>query len=208
MTAYPPPVGQASQVPVGEQPYPPPPDVVAATKAPPVAWLLPAAALLSVIGAVTAWFHPYVSIRGKTIRASDALYSFRDGKIGLIVPIVLVVIGVTTIGMLRGRLRGRLAAADEPARSLGMYAVIGGAVSVLCLVIAWFLVPTQYQFGSQSWDDFEKDVDSVGGSLSQGPQFGYWLTVAAAVLAIVCGVLIMVQTTPTQHGRSEPPPTT
>jgi hypothetical protein len=200
MTAYPPPVGEASRPPADEQ-YPPrPPGVVPATKAPQVAWLLPVAALLSVIGAVTSWFHPYVSIRGKTIRASGALYSFRDGKIGLVAPIVLVVIGVTTIGLLQGRVRGRLAAADEPARSLGKYAIVGGAVSGVCLVIAWLLVPTQYQFGSQSWDDFEKDVNAAGGSLNQGPQFGYWLSAAAAVVAIVAGVLMTLQKPP-------PPPT-
>lgn len=185
----------------GQSPVPPPPPGTApVAKAPPAAWLLPLAALLAIIGAVTPWFRPQVSIRGRTIQAQDTLYSIKDGKIGIIAPIVLTVLAFMAIGLLRGKVRGRLAGASDPVRSVGKYAVIAGVVSAVCLLIAWFLVTTQYKFGGASWSDFEKQVNAAGGSLGRGPQVGYWLTAAAALVAIAGGVVMLLQAKSEQSG--------
>ncbi len=216
MTAYPPPPGQPGQPPYDAQYPPPPPGTVTVAKAPPVMWLLPVAALLAVIGAFTPWFTPHGEAGGVS-KDFDSLYSFKDGKIGLVVPIALVVVAVMAIGLLLGKPRGRLSSAPDPVRSIARYAIIGGAVAAVCLVIAWFLLTSQYKFelaGAQlSWDDFAARLKAAGGSLSRGPQIGYWLSVAAAVLAIVGGVLIMLQSRqsrPDQGGRQpslqKPPP--
>lgn len=203
----------------GSSPVPPPaPGTVAVTNAPPVAWLLPLAAVLAVIGVFTPWFRPHGEAGGAS-KDFDSLYSFKDGKVGLIAPIVLVVIAIMAIGLLRGKVRGRLAGAGDPVRTLAKYAVIAGVVSAVCLVIAWVLVSSQYKFslnGSElSWNDFESRLKAVGGSLSRGPQIGYWLTAAAAVLAIVAGVVMMLQTksdksgpqvAPTSLQKPPPPP--
>ncbi len=197
--------GRPGQTPVP----PPPPGTVAAAKAPTVTWLLPAAALLALIGALTPWFTPHGQAGGVS-KDFDSLYSFNDGKIGLVVPIANVVVAIMAIGLLQGRTRGRLSSAPDPVRSVARYAIIAGAVSALCLVIAWFFVTSQYKFelnGTElSWDDFAARLKAAGGSLTKGPQIGYWLSAAAAVVAIVGGLLIMVQTKPTQPARSGPPP--
>ena len=89
-------------------------------------------------------------------------------------------------------------------RSVAKYAIIAGVVSAVCLTIAWFLVTSQYKFelnGTElSWNDFESRLKAVGGSLSRGPQIGYWLTAAAALVAIVGGVLMLLQTKSDQSG--------
>ena len=140
----------------------------------------------------------------------DSLYSFKDGKVGLVVPIALVVIAVTAIGLLLGKPRGRLSSAPDPVRSIARYAIIGGAVSAVCLLIAWFFVTSQYKFdlnGTElSWDDFAARLKAAGGSLTKGPQIGYWLSVAAAALAIVGGVLIMLQRKQNRPGQGGPQP--
>jgi uncharacterized membrane protein len=128
------------------------------------------------------------------------LYSIKDGKIGIVAPIVLVVLAVMTVGLFRGKPRGRLASATDPVRTVAKYAIVIGAVCVVCLVIAWFFVSTQYRFGAMSWNDFESRLKAVGGSLSRGPQIGYWVTAAAALVAIVGGVLMLLQTKSDQSG--------
>ena len=159
--------------------------------------------MLAVIGAVTPWFRPHGEAGG-TSKDFDNLYSFKDGKIGLIAPIVLIIIAVMALGLLRGKVSGRLSSASDPVRAVAKYAIIAGVVSAVCLLIAWFLVTTQYKFelgGTElSWSDFESKLKAVGGSLSRGPQIGYWLTAAAAIVAIVGGVLMMLQTRSDQSG--------
>ena len=195
---------------------PPPPGTVATEPAPPVAWLIPLAALLAVIGAFTPWFTPEASASGRTADAQNSLYSWKDGKIGLIAPIVLVVIAISVVSLLRGKRAGRLTAAADPVKAAGKYAAIAGGVSAVCLVIAWFLVTSQYTFNGLSWNELQKRLSAVHGTLSRGPQVGYFLTIAAAALAIIGGVLMMTMsgkpapaagtTPPPPHGTTPPPP--
>jgi hypothetical protein len=159
-----------------------------------------------VIGAFTPWFTPEASARGRTIDAEISLYSWKDGKVGLIAPIVLVVIAISVIGLLSGKRRGRLAGAADPVKAAGKYAVIAGAVSAVCLVIAWFLVTSRYTFNGLSWDELDKRLAALGGSLSRGPQIGYFLTIAAAALAIIGGVLMMTVSKEKASADSPTPP--
>lgn len=204
------------QGPPAPRQIPAPPGVTPVPKAPPIAWLIPLAALLAVIGAFTPWFKPHGQI-GRYSQDFDALYSFKDGKIGLIAPIALVVLALSVIGLLQGKVRGRLAGSTDPVRSMAKYAIGVGVVSLVCLLIAWFLVTTQYKFtvGGQeySWNDFESKLKTAGGTLGRGPQIGYWLTLVGALLAIVAGVVMLVQaksSTPAQPvgapQRTLPPP--
>lgn len=188
--------------------YPaPPPGAVAAPAVPPVAWVIPPAAVLAVIGAVTPWFRPHGQVRGLS-RDYDALYSIRDGKIGVIAPIALVVLALGVVNLMRGKVRGRLAASADPIRTTAKYALGAGLAALVCLVIAWFLVASQYKFAltdgeTLSFEDYRSRLEQLGGSLSRGPQPGYWLTLAGAVLAIVAGLVLLVQAGPR---RAAPPP--
>lgn len=188
-------------------PPPPPPTSSGEVqeKAPVVAWLIPLAGLLAVIGVFTPWFKPEVSATApngpsRTVSVDDALYSWKDGKIGLIAPIILVILAIGVIGMLTGRKVSRFErGSNGPVVNAARGAIIAGAVSIVATVIAWFLLPSQYSFvdggKKYSWDDYIDALKGVGlkdVSIGHGPQIGYWLTAVAGALAIVGGVLMLV----------------
>ncbi|MEP7020309.1 MAG: hypothetical protein ABI808_06635, partial [Pseudonocardiales bacterium] len=190
-----------------QQPYgapAPPPAVPVATeevKVPVVAWLVPLAALLALIGVFTPWFKAKATAtgNGRTIHHTfDGLYSFKDGKIGLLAPILLVVIAIGVIGLILGRTPARLNSAAHPVASAGKASIIAGGVSLVCVIIAWFLVKSQYKFTEggrkYGWDEYIKAFKDAGAKLelSRGPQIGYFLTIAAGVLAIVAGILMIL----------------
>ncbi len=233
MTSYPPPPGENPPRPPGaggpqpygapaQQPYgapaPPPaaPVQTQAVKVPIVAWLVPLAALLAVIGVFTPWFRPKATVSGRSESSTNALYSFEDGKIGLLAPILLLVLAIGVVGLLVGRAPARFSKGSaHPVASAGKGAVIVGAVSLVGAVIAWFLVKSQYKFPGPngrdlSWDNFIRAAKALGVNveLSRGPQIGYFLTIAAAVLAIVAGVLMIIaargSTTSVSHPGYQP----
>ncbi len=195
MTSYPPPYPPST---------PPPPPLGAFEQEdvaiPPVAWLVPVAALLAVVGAFLPWFHGSASLPGQGSRSfQDSLYSYADGRVGLLPPITLVVLSISVIGLLRGKTPRRFSRGSSgPVVSAARGALIIGAVSLVCVVIAWFLVPTQYKFTEQgqkvSWNDELDRLHAAGvnASFSRGPQVGYFLTIAAAVLALVAGALMLI----------------
>jgi hypothetical protein len=209
MTSYPPPADGSGP------PYPPPPPAYAApigysapipaqyAPAPtapltvsPVAWLIPLAALLAVIGAATPWFKPVLHKGSVSASVQNALYSWKDGKIGLLAPILLVILAIGVVGLLRGRSGGRFSrGSGHPAKSAGRTAVIFGLVSLGCMVAAWFLVLGQYTIQDPTTGDtvhLKSFASEVGATLSHGPQVGFWLTGVAAVLAVVAGVVLLV----------------
>lgn len=206
-----------------QQPYgaPAPPPVVPvqteSVKAPAAAWLVPLAALLALIGVFTPWFKAKANavIDGKkTSEAADALYSWKDGKIGLLAPILLIIIAIGVVGLLTGRTPARFKRGDaHPVATAGKASLIGGGVTLVCVVIAWFLVKSQYKFPGPngkdiSWDDFIKLAKDNGVKLelSRGPQIGYFLTIVAGILTIVAGILMILaargssSSTPTAAG--------
>jgi hypothetical protein len=199
----PPAYGPPAAPPAYGAPAPPPPAMTSgvAVKAPAVGWLVPLAALLAVIGAATPWFRPAgtLTVGSQTIHHTfDALYSFKDGKIGLLAVILLVVLAIGVIGLLTGRTPARFNKGAHPVASAGKAAVAIGAVTVVCMVIAWFLEKTQYRFkdGGRtfSWDGYIKFAKQQGAELtiSRGPQLGFWLTAAAGIVAIVAGQLMIL----------------
>lgn len=200
---------------------PPPPPVnprQVQEKAPTVAWIIPLAGVLALIGVFTPWFDPSGSFKGqKVLQAADKLYSWKDGKIGLIAPILLVILAISVGGLLVGRSVSRFERGSAgPVVTAARAAMIAGAVALGAAVIAWFLVPSQYDNipsdAGGSWDGAGK----LGIDMTRGPQIGYWLTIAAAVIALIGGVLmLLMRTKPTpvadgstggQQFGSYPPP--
>ena len=203
MTSYPPPPGG---VPAPGSPVPPPPASAYLTrqqlKPPAHAWLVPLAGVVGLLGAFTPWFRPQgkISYRGESVTqsAADAVHAWDDGKIGLLGPILLVVIGVGVLMLILGRQSRFARGSAHPFSSAGKAAIVAGVVAVVCVVIAWFVVTSQYRFTdggkSYGWDGYIKlaKASGVDLQLSRGPQAGLWLTVAGGVIAIVGGVLLLL----------------
>jgi hypothetical protein len=195
----PPPYGAPAPPSSGAYPSPNPGPAAAVA---PVAWLVPVAAVLALIGAFTPWFKAKAtaSAHGQSIHHSfDGLYSFRDGKIGLLAPILLVAVAVGVVGLLLGRTPARFSGGGaHPVASAGKATVVVGVASLISTIVAWFFVKSQYTFKEggrdYSWDDYIKLAKAAGVKLelSRGPQVGYFLTIAAGVVAVVGGVLMIL----------------
>jgi hypothetical protein len=192
--------------PAGSVPPPPPPPWLprAPVAVPSLAWLIPAAAVLAVIGAVTPWFRPQGTFGGQTQQFAN-FYSWRDGRIGLLAPLALVALSISVVNLMRGGTRSRFASAPNPVRTLGTYAAIAGAASAGSLVLGWVLLPSQYHVRvnglALSWNGLRL----LGVEVSRSPQLGFYLTAAAAALAVVGGLLLRSTTPDTAVARTAPP---
>lgn len=187
---------------------PPPPQLTKtpAERPPAVAWLIPAAAVLAVVGVFTPWFSPTGTYHGHLVlRAESALYSWKDGKIGLLAPILLVIAGLGVAGLMRGKVVSRFErGAHGPVAAAARNSMIVGVVSLVAAGIAWFLVPNQFDNipsdAGGSWDG----AAQMGIDMSRGPQVGYWLTIVAALLSIVGGALMYAMRDKTARPNSGP----
>lgn len=157
---------------------------------PAIAWLVPGAAALAVLGALLPWFRPRGTVAGHA-RTFDALYSVKD-KAGLVVPVLLVLVAISVVELLLGKPRGRLAANAEPARLAAIYVLVGGLVCIAVMVVAWAMVPSLYDFvvagRTLSWQQYRR----AGVRLERGPDVGFWLTAAAAVLTVATGAAMLL----------------
>lgn len=155
---------------------------------PRVAWLAAAPAILALVGALLPWFAP----TGTGVSIPVA-HSWQAGRIGFLAPLAIVGGGIAVLGPRLG-----LFSKGQPVRPLGrdgMAVLLSGALAAVVIVLAWFLLPASYTFsGGVSWDQ----LASAGHNLKREPQFGYFISIAAAVLAIGCGAALLVA------GRREP----
>jgi hypothetical protein len=187
-------------------PVPPPPPRWSGTpvRPPAVVWLVPVAALLAVLGAARPWFRPQASFAGRSQQFAE-FYSWRDGRIGLAAPILLVALTVATLNLVRGA--GRFGSAADPVRTAGKFAVAAGVACALSVAAAWIFVPWQYHLRiagvSYSWHALGK----LGVSVARAPQAGFYLTCASAALAVVTGVVLLLTAGPAPRpGGAVPPP--
>jgi hypothetical protein len=150
-----------------------------------IAWLLAVPAVLAALGAVLPWFAPSGTRNG--VRAVDIpeAYCVQAGHVGFLAPLLLIVAGVALLGP-------RLRRTDPPVRPLetdGWIMLGSGVAAVILLVVTWYLLPSSYTFtGGLSWDALER----AGFELRRGPQVGYFVTIAAALLAIGCGATLVL----------------
>jgi Co/Zn/Cd efflux system component len=153
-----------------------------------VAWLVVLAGALALVGAFTPWFRPKASAHGRSISARDSVYTWDDGKIGILASVLLVLAGFGVLALLLGKASRRFTAnGRHPVENAGRTSMIAGAVGLVVSGGAWILVPHQYK----QWDEIQSEVRSIGGTLSRGPQIGFFLTVAAAILALVGGAVLI-----------------
>lgn len=181
---YPPPPVQPGAYP------PPPPGAAAAVKVPPLAWVIVIGGVIGFIGLFTPWFRPEIKVQGETFHG-DSLFAWEDGRVGLIGPIFLGLIALGAFLALIGKQRRAVRFGKDEVESVGIAAMIAGAVAIVALLIAWFMVTSQYKVPTdfKNWDDMVKQVEAAGGSVSRGPGIGFWLTGIGGVVSLVGGAL-------------------
>ena len=116
-------------------------------KVPPAAWLVPLGAVLAVVGVFTPWFKPQASVKGKDVDVvKDSLYSFKEGRLGLIAPVLIVILAVGVVRLIQGHSVARFnRGSRSPVSSAGLGAVIVGVVALVAAAIAYFTLPVVLQ---------------------------------------------------------------
>jgi hypothetical protein len=184
--SYPPAPG-ASYPPPGagyRQPWTParPPQPVGPpVKPPPFVLVTLIASALALVGAVAPWFHPVIG--ANPITGSDEIRVWDDGRLGLIGPLLLVLVGIFWLSLF-------LRPKSDPsvARKYATLTLVAGIVGLVSVAILWALVPHNYT----DWDAAKDAAQARGLSLGRGPKLGFWATVAAAVIDLLLGAAAIV----------------
>jgi hypothetical protein len=146
-----------------------------------VTGLCAAPAVVAVVGAVLPWFAPM----GRRVSIPTA-FCLQAGRIGFLAPLAIIGAALFVLGPRLG-----WTGKDRPGRSNEMDGLLiagSGAVAGAVLVLTWYLLPSSYTFtAGLSWDK----LNAAGHALHRGPQPGYFISIAAAVLAVGCGVLLV-----------------
>jgi hypothetical protein len=174
--AAPPPAKAATAAPATE-----------ARRLPRAAWLAAVPAVAALVSAVLPWFAP----TGRGVSIPKA-YCLQAGRVGFLAPLAIIVAAVVVLGPRVG-----IFGKGQPTRRLDTDGLIIGGAGVAAAVVlglTWLLLPTSYTFPGKTWDQ----LNAEGAHLSRAPQAGYLISIAAAALAIVCGVLLLVA------GRRDP----
>jgi hypothetical protein len=148
-------------------------------------WLPVSLAVPALIGAVLPWFAPTGTGQGGGLQIAAA-YCWQAGRIGFLAPLALVVAAVAVVGPRHGWF-----ARGEPRtyRHDGVLLIAAGVGAGVVLALTWWLLPKSYTFSAGlTWDS----LVSLGYHIARNPQPGYFVTIAAAVDAIVCGVVYVV----------------
>jgi hypothetical protein len=150
-----------------------------------LAWLPVGFAVVALVGAALPWFAPAGTGHGAHLTIPDA-HCWQAGRIGFLAPLVLVLVALSIVGPRLGWF-GK----DQPPRQLrrdGLLLAGAGVLAGAVLVVTWLLLPKSYTFSGLTWDNLVAN----GISMRRGPQPGYFLTIAAAADALVCGVIYLV----------------
>lgn len=134
------------------------------------------ASVLALVGGILPWFHPKAD--GTAIPGADEIHVWQAGKIGLVGPILLIVVGVLWI---KEYLSPSADAEAKP--KLALMTLGAGALGLVAVVFAWFMSTKQYK----DWDENAAAAKELGISLTRGPQAGFWLTVVASLIALGIG---------------------
>jgi hypothetical protein len=168
-----------------------------AARAPMFGWIAVLAGVLAGAGVILPWFRP--TIGGRDIDGTDTIHAWDDGKLGLVGPILLVAIGIGWLILLLKPTTDR-AAVPKLLRTT----ILAGVLGLASPIIAWFLVPGNYE----DWGDAKDYAASIGESLGRGPKLGFWFVIIAALIAVgvgIAGVLIS-RNAPAVPSMTMPPP--
>ncbi|HEY2298824.1 MAG TPA: hypothetical protein VGH43_13910 [Jatrophihabitans sp.] len=161
-----------------------------------MAWLPASFAVVALVGAALPWFAPTGTGRSGRLHIPEA-HCWQAGRIGFLAPLLLVLTALSIVGPRVGWF-GR----NQPPRRLGRdgwFLAGAGVVAGIVLLLTWLLLPKSYTFSGLTWDN----VAAAGFDMQRGPQPGYFLTIAAAGDAVVCGVVYLFAARREASDRSE-----
>jgi hypothetical protein len=150
-----------------------------------LAWLPATFAVVALVGAALPWFAPTGTGRSGRLSIPEA-HCWQAGRIGFLAPLILVVTALSIVGPRLGWF-----AKDQPARRPGRDGLLlagAGVAAGVVLLLTWVLLPRSYSFSGLTWDN----LAAAGFDMRRGPQPGYFLTIAAAADAVVCGVVYLL----------------
>jgi hypothetical protein len=156
-------------------------------KPPAIAWLVPLAAVVAIVGVVLPWFKPIGYAGGKHQEIGVVAHAWQGGAVGVLGPILLVIAGVI---VLRRILRSAPAKPGKnPVRRAGMIAALFAVLTYVAQLAARGLV----LHGTVDINGQSIKLDDLAGQLgysaiSRGTQIGFWITAVAALLALVGGI--------------------
>lgn len=178
---------------------PPPASVPIASaplaKAPPVAWLVPIAALAAIVGAILPWFQPILYNHGKALSIPESAHSWEAGRIGVLGPVLLVLVGILVFRRLMGKASAR-ARKDgrNPVTRAGFVVVVAVVVTLglQFLARAVVLKAITVNAGGKSFNLVDYASAAGYSGISRGTQIGFWVTAGAAVVALIGGIAMMI----------------
>jgi hypothetical protein len=172
--------------------YPPPPPADARPiSTPRVAWLVPIAGVLAIVGAILPWFEPIGYAHGRHGSLGITSHAWQGGAIGVLAPVVLIVIGVLVLRLLVSSRPAK--PGKNPVRRYGVLAIVFALLALLFQLFARGLI----LHADVSVNGKTYHLDDLAGraglsAISRGTQIGFWITAAAAVIALVGGIAMLV----------------
>ncbi len=148
-------------------------------------WLPLTPAVPAAIGAALPWFAPTGAGQGGSLAISPA-YCWQAGRVGFLAPLVLIIAALAITGPRHGWY-----AKDQERtyRHDGVVLTATGLGAGAILALTWWLLPKSYTFSAGlTWDS----LVSLGYHIARNPQPGYFVAIAAALDAVVCGVVYLV----------------
>jgi hypothetical protein len=148
-------------------------------------WLPLTPAVPAVVGAALPWFSPTGAGEGGALAISPA-YCWQAGRVGFLAPLVLVIAALAIVGPRHGWFARN---EQRTYRHDGVVLATTGVGAGVILALTWWLLPRSYTFSAGlTWDS----LVSLGYHISRNPQPGYFVTILAALDAVVCGIVYLL----------------
>jgi hypothetical protein len=173
--------------------YPPPPPLADThpVAAPRVSWLIPLAGVVAIVGGILPWFKPIGYAHGQHGSLGITAHSWQGGAVGVLGPVLLIIIGVLVLRLLVTKASAK--PGKNPVRRDGVLAIVFGVLALgFQLLARGLILHADVTLNGKSYH-----LDDLAGqaglsAISRGTQIGFWITTAAAAIALIGGIAMIV----------------